>query len=110
MSMTLKVGAERSRNWSMFEADIPPGFDVGAHLHGEAEEVFYILEGELDLLAFEPRNRAAGDWRTPVLAGRRSRVLVLGPPGRCPTPGPPAPPTGFYRRLNIDRSAPLVLA
>jgi len=58
VSMTLKVGAERSRNWSMFEADIPPGFDVGAHLHGEAEEVFYILEGELDLLAFEPRNRA----------------------------------------------------
>ena len=26
-----------------------PGFDVGAHRHAEAEEIFYILEGELDL-------------------------------------------------------------
>src|SRR6266540_2226962 len=62
--MTLKVGAERSRNWSMFEADVPPGFDVGAHLHREAEEVFYVLEGELDLLAFEPRIRTSDDWRS----------------------------------------------
>ena len=44
--MTLKVGAEQSARWSAFEA----------------EEIFYILEGELDLLAFEPRTRASGDW------------------------------------------------
>ena len=61
-NMTLKVGAERSEAWSAFEADVAPGFDVGAHLHHEAEEIFYVLEGELDLLAFQPME-PTGDWR-----------------------------------------------
>src|SRR5215469_8520334 len=60
--MTLKVGAGQSGTWSAFEAEVAPGFDVGAHRHAEAEEIFYILDGELDLLAFEPRTRASGDW------------------------------------------------
>jgi len=95
--MTLKVGAGQSRNWSMFEADVPPGFDVGAHLHEEAEEVFYILEGELDLLAFEPRIRTAGDWSA-WESGTGARMVRGGPgsvmfvPPSCPhafaNPGP----------------------
>ena len=40
------------------------GFDVGAHLHHSAEELFYILDGELDLLAFEPLAKTAGDWQS----------------------------------------------
>jgi oxalate decarboxylase/phosphoglucose isomerase-like protein (cupin superfamily) len=60
--MTLKVGSEQSAKWSAFEAEVGPGFDVGAHRHAEAEEIFYILDGELDLLAFEPRIQTAGDW------------------------------------------------
>jgi len=95
--MTLKVGAVRSTNWSVFEADVPPGFDVGAHVHGEAEELFYILQGELDLLAFEPRTRTIGDWRTwesdtgaKVVRGGPGSVMFV-PPG-CPhafwNPGP----------------------
>jgi mannose-6-phosphate isomerase-like protein (cupin superfamily) len=95
--MVLKVGAERSRSWSMFEAEVPPGFDVGAHLHGEAEELFYLLEGQLDLLAFEPRARTAGDWRAwesasgaKVVRGGPGSVMFV-PPG-CPhaffNPGP----------------------
>jgi hypothetical protein len=39
--MTLKVGAEQSGKWSAFEAEVAPGFDVGAHRHAEAEEIFY---------------------------------------------------------------------
>jgi quercetin dioxygenase-like cupin family protein len=60
--MTLKVGSKQSARWSAFEAEVGPGFDVGAHRHAEAEEIFYILQGELDLLAFEPRIRTSGDW------------------------------------------------
>ena len=62
--MTLKAGVEQSKIWSTFEAEVAPGFDVGAHLHQQAEEVFYVLEGELDLLAFQPSAKANGDWRT----------------------------------------------
>jgi hypothetical protein len=36
--MTLKVGADQSSAWSAFEALVTPGFDVGAHLHRQAEE------------------------------------------------------------------------
>jgi oxalate decarboxylase/phosphoglucose isomerase-like protein (cupin superfamily) len=87
--MTLKVGAAQTPRWSAFEAEVWPGFDVGAHLHGVAEEIFYILEGELDLLAFEPRARTAGDWSawesasgaTPVRGGPGALMYV--PPG-CP--------------------------
>jgi oxalate decarboxylase/phosphoglucose isomerase-like protein (cupin superfamily) len=65
-TMTLKAGADQSKIWSAFEAEVAPGFDVGAHLHQQAEEVFYVLEGELDLLAFHPAASAgaSGDWRT----------------------------------------------
>jgi oxalate decarboxylase/phosphoglucose isomerase-like protein (cupin superfamily) len=63
-TMTVKVGAERSEIWSTFEAEVAPGFDVGAHLHRQAEELFYVLEGELDLLAFHPSGTPEGDWRT----------------------------------------------
>ena len=63
-AMTLKVGDKNSTAWSMFEVvDIGPGFDVGAHLHRNAEELFYVLEGQLDLLAFEPRVRTPGSWQ-----------------------------------------------
>jgi len=68
-AITLKVGGKSSAAWLIFEvADIGPGFDVGAHLHRNAEELFYVLEGQLDLLAFEPRVRTPG--------GRQSRDLT----------------------------------
>lgn len=63
-TMTLKVGAGESNVFSTFEAEVAPGFDVGAHRHEQAEEVFYVLEGELDLLAFHPSATAGSDWRT----------------------------------------------
>src|SRR5215472_1731479 len=95
--MTLKVGAGQSGTWSAFEAEVAPGFDVGAHRHAETEEIFYILEGELDLLAFEPSAMTAGDWTTwesgsgaKVVRGGAGSLMFV-PPG-CPhaftNPGP----------------------
>jgi len=87
--MTLKVGAGQSAAWSAFEAVVSPGFDVGAHLHNHAEELFYILDGELDMLAFEPLTRSAGDWRAWQSASG-ARVMRGGPgsvmfvPSGCP--------------------------
>ncbi|MGW0810137.1 cupin domain-containing protein [Nonomuraea sp. NPDC002799] len=97
MGMTLKVGAEQSKTWSVFENTIAPGFDVGAHFHHHAEELFYILEGELDLLAFEPRAITAGPWQS-WESGSGARTVRGGPgslmyvPAGCPhafaNPGP----------------------
>jgi len=87
--MIVKIGAEKSQHWSVFETQVMPGFDVGAHLHQGAEELFYIVEGELDLLAFEPQKRTPDNWR-----GWKSRdgagVVRAGPgcimfvPTKCP--------------------------
>jgi oxalate decarboxylase/phosphoglucose isomerase-like protein (cupin superfamily) len=97
-AMTLKVGDQRSTAWSMFEVvDIAPGFDVGAHLHHNAEELFYVLEGQLELLAFEPRVRTSANWQS-WESHRGARVARGGPgsvmyvPRGCPhafaNPGP----------------------
>ena len=88
-AMTLKVGAGQSTAWSVFEAEVTPGFDVGAHLHHNAEELFYILDGELDLLAFEPVTRTAANWDSWESAAG-ARVMRGGPgsamfvPAGCP--------------------------
>ena len=88
-AMTLKVG-DNSQAWSMFEvAGIGPGFDVGAHLHRNAEELFYVLDGQLDLLAFEPRVRTAGNWQswqshTGATAARGGPGSMMYVPRGCP--------------------------
>ncbi|MDP9243819.1 MAG: cupin domain-containing protein [Chloroflexota bacterium] len=47
--IVLKVGADDSTRMSVFEITVPPGFDVGAHVHTAIEETFYVLEGSLNL-------------------------------------------------------------
>ncbi|MGW2819289.1 cupin domain-containing protein [Streptomyces sp. NPDC001415] len=86
--VTFKVTGEHSTTGSSFEVIVPPGFDVGAHTHTRSEELFYIVEGELDVLAFDPVTREGhwSDWESPVgakpvRAGAGSVLFV--PPG-CP--------------------------
>ncbi|MFD9818938.1 cupin, partial [Streptomyces violascens] len=42
--VTFKATGEHSRAASSFEVVVPPGFDVGAHLHTRSEELFYVLQ------------------------------------------------------------------
>lgn len=97
-SMTVKVGDAQSEIWSLLEVvDIQPGFDVGAHIHRNAEELFYVLEGQLDLLAFEPRVRTSTNWQNweSLTGGRIAHGVpgsVMYVPRGCPhafaNPGP----------------------
>lgn len=59
---TLKVAGGSEGLTSTFEIRVPAGYDVGAHVHTKGEELFFVLEGTLDLLAFEPVKREKGDW------------------------------------------------
>lgn len=61
--VTFKVTGAHGSFVSSFEVVVPPGFDVGAHTHDRSGEFFYILEGELDLLAFEPTKRTEEHWQ-----------------------------------------------
>jgi quercetin dioxygenase-like cupin family protein len=40
---------QNSQGCSLFEFDVAPGFDTGAHYHTKIEEFFYVIEGEFDL-------------------------------------------------------------
>ncbi|MET7883933.1 cupin domain-containing protein [Streptomyces avermitilis] len=87
--VTFKVTGAHSRMASSFEVVVPPGFDVGAHVHTRSEELFYVLEGELDVLAFEPRVRTPDNWKhwesrsgSRVVRATPGTVIVV-PPG-CP--------------------------
>jgi oxalate decarboxylase/phosphoglucose isomerase-like protein (cupin superfamily) len=78
MGATLKSAMGPGVAASSFEIVIPPGFDVGAHVHGAGEEVFFVLAGELDMLAFDPADRTVPDWHDWVSASGR-RFLRGGP-------------------------------
>jgi len=79
--VTFKVTGADGSVVSCFEVVVPPGFDVGAHTHRHAQELFYVLDGELDLLAFEPVERTAHGWADWVSAAG-DRVVRAGP-GSC---------------------------
>ncbi len=85
---TLKVAGGEAL-MSTFEVVVPPGYDVGAHVHTRGEEMFYVVDGELDLLALEPVERTAGDWHDWVapsgetyLRGGPGSVMFV--PAGCP--------------------------
>jgi mannose-6-phosphate isomerase-like protein (cupin superfamily) len=107
--VTFKVTGAHSRVASSFEVVVPPGFDVGAHVHTRSEELFYVLEGELDVLAFEPRVRTPDRWQrwesslgNRVVRATPGTVIVV-PPG-CPHAF--ANPTAGPARMFFQASPP----
>ncbi|WP_405804131.1 cupin domain-containing protein [Streptomyces sp. NBC_01187] len=87
--ITFKVTGADGSKASVFEVVVPPGFDVGAHMHHHSEELFCVLEGELEIFAFEPEHYTATDWTNwksaggdhPVRAAAGSVAFV---PQGCP--------------------------
>lgn len=75
----LKIPGGPEAITSTFEITVPPGYDVGAHVHTHGEELFYVLEGTLDMLAFEPVERSPDDWHTWVAPD--GRTFMRGGPG-----------------------------
>lgn len=102
---TTVLTADRSRSRgslptiSSFECVIGPGYDVGAHVHTRNEEVFFVLEGELDILAFEPvterfRTGMSGCPLWSTVPPRRARGLHAGNVGRPARLRQPQPRVG----------------
>jgi len=79
LDATVKMTMDYPASASTFEVVIGPGFDVGAHVHADGEEIFYVVEGELDVLAFEPVDRAVSDWHQWKSA--TGQTFVTGGPG-----------------------------
>lgn len=82
---------------STFEMQVAPGFDVGAHVHRNGEEMFFVLEGELDILCFEPLDRTEGDWHQ--WQDKSGTVYLRGGPGAFMYV-PPGTPHAFANRTT----------
>jgi mannose-6-phosphate isomerase-like protein (cupin superfamily) len=103
--VTLKVSGMHGSFASVFEVLVPPGMDVGAQAHDRSKEFFYVLEGELDIFAFEPVKRTEEgwqDWESPdgeriVHAGAGTCMFV---PAGCPHAF--ANPSGKPARLLVQ--------
>src|SRR6516225_1103295 len=77
------VTAEHSKQCSLFEFTVAPGFNTGVHYHTKIEEIFYVREGELDLRCGD-RTFAAG--QAPAYLCLPARRTVSETPAR-PRPG-----------------------
>ena len=87
--ITFKATRADGSSVSVFEVEVPPGFDVGAHVHDRSEEFFYVLEGQLEVLAFEPVEPTGErwqDWKSAdgdhALAAPAGSCMVV--PAGCP--------------------------
>jgi mannose-6-phosphate isomerase-like protein (cupin superfamily) len=63
LDATIKVTTSQPAFYSTFEMVMAPGYDVGAHVHEQGEEMFFVLEGEFEMFAFEPADRSVAHWR-----------------------------------------------
>ena len=79
LDATVKMTEDYPALTGTFEVIIPPGYDVGAHVHAIGEEIFYVVEGELDVLAFEPLDREVPDWHN--WESSEGRRFMHGGPG-----------------------------
>lgn len=79
LQATVKMTMDYPALTSTFEMVIPPGWDVGAHVHSHGEEIFYVVEGELDVLAFEPLDRNISDWHQ--WTSKSGQTYLRGGPG-----------------------------
>ena len=109
LDATLKVTTGFPALMSSFEIHVPPEYDVGAHRHELGEEVFFVMEGELEMFAFEPVDASLPDWhdwrsadgRAPMRGGPGTFMFV---PEGCPHAF--GNPTGEPARMFFQSSVP----
>ena len=90
--IAFKLTGEHARGLAVFEHTIAPGSDTRLHIHRKMEELFYVLEGELEFRVDERKSRAGPGTFIFVPPGvahavsnpgaRPARTLVIvSPPG-----------------------------
>jgi mannose-6-phosphate isomerase-like protein (cupin superfamily) len=109
LDATIKVTTSYPALMSTFEMVVPPGYDVGAHVHELGEEMFYVVDGELEMFAFEPVDRSIPDWHEWRSASTGEGIMRGGPgtfmfvPENCPHAfgNPTDRPTRFFFQSSV---------
>jgi mannose-6-phosphate isomerase-like protein (cupin superfamily) len=107
-SMSLKAGDdERSRSFSLLEASEPPDFGPPLHIHHNAAEAFYVLEGEYQIFIEDDRFLCPAGSFIYVPAGLVHGFRVGSSPSRKLNLYVPAAMIGYFDELAANTSTPL---
>jgi mannose-6-phosphate isomerase-like protein (cupin superfamily) len=99
--MALKAtGEETGGIFSLLEADEPPGFGPPLHVHHDAAEAFYVLEGEYVMFLDEREVRCSAGSFVFVPAGMRHGFRVGEIPSRKLNFYFPAAMVGYFDELS----------
>ena len=112
-AMTVKAGADDTHGvFSLLEAEEPPGFGPPLHIHQDAAEAFYVLEGEYIMFLGDREVSCPAGSFVFIPAGMRHGFRVGGVPSRKLNFYFPAVMIGYFDELSaalradeVDESA-----
>src|SRR5256885_1413292 len=100
-SMTLKAGGEDTGElFSLLEAEEPPGFGPPLHIHHDAAEAFYVLEGEYVMFLDEREVACPAGSFVFIPAGMRHGFKVGDRPSKKLNFYFPAAMVGYFDELS----------
>src|SRR3954454_12187260 len=100
-SMTLKAGGEENGGlFSLLEAEEPPGFAPPLHIHHDAAEAFYVLEGEYVMYLGDREVTCPAGSFIFIPAGVRHGFKVGAAPSRKLNLFFPAAMVGYFDELS----------
>ena len=111
-AMTVKANSDETNGvFSLLEADEPPGFGPPLHIHNDAAEAFYVLEGEYVMFLNDREVRCPAGSFIFIPAGIRHGFRVGAVPSRKLNFYFPATMIGYFddlsdaiRRADVDES------
>ncbi len=99
--MVVKASAEQtSAAFSLLEAVEPPGFGPPTHIHRDAAEAFYVLEGEYAIFLGEEEKRCPAGSFVYIPAGVLHGFRVGDRPSRKLNIYSPAAMVGYFDELS----------
>lgn len=99
--MVVKAGGERTAGaFTLLEATEPPDFGPPLHIHRDAAEVFYVLEGEYHIFLPDGEHRCPAGSFIYVPAGIEHGFRVGGRPSRKLNLYSPAAMEGYFDELS----------
>ena len=100
-AMTVKATAEETGGLvSVLDAEEPPGFGPPLHIHHDAAEAFYVLEGEYQIFIEGAAHRCPAGSFILIPSGLRHGFRVGAMPSRKLNLYAPAEMIGYFRDLS----------
>lgn len=107
--MTVKAGADDTGGrFSLLEQVVTPAGNPPLHVHGNEDEAFYVLDGELELVVGDDRFTCGTGAFALTPRGVPHTYMVRSPSARLLVMGAPAGLDRFFREVGVHAVARVV--